>query len=82
MAIDTQRRFLLLLQLLLEQTDETHHITVADILRFWGAHGIQANRKNVYSDIQLLMDSGVDVICIRNMQNRYFIGSRLLEPLS
>ena len=79
MAIDTQRRFLLLLQLLLEQTDETHHITVADILRFWGAHGIQANRKNVYSDIQLLMDFGVDVICIRNMQNRYFIGSRLLE---
>lgn len=79
MAIDTQRRFLLLLQLLLEQTDETHHITVADILRFWGAHGIQANRKNVYSDIQLLMDFGVDVIRIRNMQNRYFIGSRLLE---
>ena len=25
------------------------------------------------------MDFGVDVICIRNMQNRYFIGSRLLE---
>ena len=73
------QRILLLLKFLLEQTDETHHVSVADVLRFWEAHGIHGNRKNVYSDIQLLMDSGVDVICIRNMQNRYFIGSRLLE---
>ena len=74
------QRILLLLKFLLEQTDEAHYVSVADILRFWEAHGIHGNRKNVYSDIQLLMDSGVDVICIRNMQNRYFIGSRLLEP--
>lgn len=73
------QRILLLLKFLLEQTDEAHYVSVADILRFWEAHGIHGNRKNVYSDIQLLMDSGVDVICIRNMQNRYFIGSRLLE---
>ena len=79
MTSENQKRILLLLKLLLEQTDETHYVSVADILRFWEAHGIHGNRKNVYSDIQLLMDSGVDVICIRNMQNRYFIGSRLLE---
>ena len=76
---DVQRRILLLLQLLLEQTDEHHYVTGADILRFWASHGIQANRKNVYSDIQLLMDFGVDIICVRSMQNRYFVGSQLLE---
>ena len=79
MTIDIQSRILLLLQLLLEQTDETHYVTGADIMRFWEKHGIQANRKNVYSDIQLLMDFGVDIICVRSIQNRYFIGSRLLE---
>lgn len=33
----------------------------------------------MYSDIQLLMDFGLDVICIKSTQNRYFVGSRLLE---
>lgn len=79
MTSENQQRILLLLQLLLEQTDENHYISVADILQFWEGHSIHGNRKNVYSDIQLLMDFGVDIICIRNMQNRYFIGSRLLE---
>ena len=79
MQNDSQRRMFILLKFLMEQTDESHYISVTDILQFWEAHGIHGNRKNVYSDIQLLMDFGVDVICIRNIQNRYFIGSRLLE---
>ena len=79
MSKDTQRRLLLLLKLLYEQTDEEHMVSVADILQYWEKEGIHANRKNVYRDIQLLMDFGVDVICIRSMQNRYFIGSRLFE---
>ena len=76
MQNDPRSRILLLLQLLLKQTDEYHYATGADILRFWEAHGTQANRKNVYSDIQLLMDFGLDIICIKSTQNRYFIGSR------
>lgn len=79
MQNDPRSRILLLLQLLLKQTDEHHYATGADILRFWETHGIQTTRKNVYSDIQLLMDFGLDVICIKSTQNRYFVGSRLLE---
>ena len=79
MQNESQRRIITLLHLLLEQTDERHYVTGADILRFWEAHDIHASRKNVYSDIQLLVDSGVDIICIKSTQNRYFIGSRLLE---
>ena len=73
------RRLFLLLQLLLEQTDEVHSVSSGDVLQFWASNGIPANRKNVYSDIQLLMDFGLDVICVRSAQNRYCIGSRLLE---
>lgn len=79
MQNDPRSRILLLLQLLLKQTDEHHYATGADILRFWETHGIQTTRKNVYSDIQLLMDFGLDIICIKSTQNRYFVGSRLLE---
>lgn len=79
MQNDPRSRILLLLQLLLEQTDEHHYVSGTDILRFLASHGIQTTRKNVYSDIRLLMDFGLDVICIKSTQNRYFIGSRLLE---
>ena len=79
MQNNTQSRILLLLKCLYEQTDETHHVTVADILRIWASHDIHANRKNVYNDIHLLTNCGVDIICVRSTQNRYFIGSRLLE---
>lgn len=76
---DSQWRILLLLKFLLEQTDEKHHVSGADILRLWEKHGIHANRKNVYGDIQLLTDLGMDIICTKSTQNRYFVGSRLLE---
>lgn len=70
---------LLLLELLYEQTDEEHYISVSDVLHFWECNGIHAGRKSVYSDIQLLIDMGHDIVCIKSTQNRYFIGSRLLE---
>lgn len=76
---DNQRRLLLLLKLLYEQTDETHFVSGADILRYWADAGIRANRKNVYGDIQLLLDAGHDVIRVKSKQNRYFIGSRIFE---
>ncbi|WP_300821496.1 YafY family protein, partial [uncultured Oscillibacter sp.] len=43
------------------------------------SHGIQAGRKSVYGDIQILIDQGVDVVCVKSTQNRYFVGSRLFE---
>ena len=47
MTSNNQRRLLLLLKLLYEQTDETHSVSGADILRYWEDAGIRANRKNV-----------------------------------
>ena len=62
MQKDNQRRLLLLLKLLYEQTDETHFVSGADILRYWEDAGIRANRKNVYGDIRLLLDAGHDIL--------------------
>ncbi|USF25271.1 hypothetical protein N510_000182 [Firmicutes bacterium ASF500] len=46
---------------------------------FQASHGIQAGRKSVYSDIQILIDQGMDIVCVKSTQNRYFVGSRLFE---
>ena len=53
--------------------------SVSDILAFWQEHGIQAGRKSVYSAIEALQSSGMDIVCVKSTQNRYFVGARLFE---
>ena len=79
MKNEAQIRILLLQQYLCTLTDEEHAASVSDILQFWESHGIQAGRKSVYGNIQILIDQGVDVVCVKSTQNRYFVGSRLFE---
>lgn len=79
MRHEAQIRLLLLQKYLLECTDEQHSVSVSDILIFWEQHGIQAGRKSVYSDIEILQNSGMDIICVKSTQNRYFVGCRLFE---
>ena len=70
---------LLLLQYLYEHTDDQHSPSVADILAYWREHGIQAGRKSVYSAIEVLQSNGMDIVCVKSTQNRYFVGERLFE---
>ena len=79
MQNENQRRILLLLKLLHGQTDEKNYVSVSDILDFWEKNGIRAGRKSAYNDIALLLEMGLDIICIKSTQNRYFIGARLFE---
>jgi predicted DNA-binding transcriptional regulator YafY len=79
MKNESQNGLLLLRQYLYERTDEQHPASVADILAFWQEHGIQAGRKSVYTDIELLQNAGMDIVCVKSSQNRYFVGQRLFE---
>lgn len=75
----SQYGLLLLQRYLYEHTDDRHPVSVSDILAFWQEHGIQAGRKSVYSAIEALQSSGMDIVCVKSTQNRYFIGARLFE---
>ena len=59
MKNESQQALLLLRQYLYQQTDEQHPVSVTDILAFWQQHGIQAGRKSVYTDIELLQNAGM-----------------------
>ena len=76
---ESQYGLLLLQRYLYEHTDDQHPASVADILAFWQEHGIQAGRKSVYSAIEVLQSSGMDIVCVKSTQNRYFVGERLFE---
>ena len=79
MKNESQYGLLLLQRYLYDHTDDQHPASVADILAFWQEHGIQAGRKSVYSAIEVLQSSGMDIVCVKSTQNRYFVGERLFE---
>jgi predicted DNA-binding transcriptional regulator YafY len=79
MKHESQIRILHLLRYLYQHADENHPVTAADIVRYWETQGIKAGRKSVYQDIDLLAEFGLDIICQKSTQNRYFMGSRIFE---
>ena len=75
----TKSRMLYILRYLWRYTDETHYATVSDMIAYLDENGVPGNRRTVTDDIDALIDYGIDIICEKNRQNRYFIGSRNFE---
>ncbi|WP_334346024.1 hypothetical protein [Candidatus Merdisoma sp. JLR.KK006] len=57
-------KLLYLMKILLEKTDETHSITMQEILTSLKAYGINAEQKSIYTDMGLLRQYGMDIIGI------------------
>ena len=55
-------KILYLMKILMERTDETHSITMPEIISALEAYGVSAERKSIYSDIESLRTYGLDVI--------------------
>lgn len=73
-------KMLYLLKILMEKTDETHSITMAEILSSLKAYGITAERKSIYNDIENLRTFGIDIIGEKeNKTFYYYIGNRQFE---
>lgn len=72
-------RLLIMRDLLLQETDEEHRMTIPRFLQKLEARGIQVERKSLYDDIEALKESGLDVHLVRGRSGGYFIGDRLFE---
>lgn len=69
-----------LMKLLLERTDETHSITMSEIIAALETYGISAERKSIYSDIESLRLFGMDIIGEqRGRTYYYYVGNRQFE---
>lgn len=63
---ENQKLKLLYLQkILFEKTDDEHGITIAEIIKELEKYDITAERKSIYSDINLLNQFGFEVVCIK-----------------
>ena len=74
---DSKSRILYIYRILVEETDSEHQITIQQIIDRLEEIGITAYRKTIQSDIEQLIEFGVDIICIRSSQNRYYINSNV-----
>ena len=74
-----KKRLLLLQKLFTEKTDEEHQVSTQDILAYLEENGIPTNRKTLKRDLDLLADSGMDIVTVVSKPNRYFLGDRGLE---
>ncbi len=73
-------RLLYIYQLLLEETDEDHTLSTAQIQKALRERwGMEAHRITVGDDIQLLQAAGVEIGKIESTQNKYWLISRPLE---
>lgn len=68
------------MKILLEKTDETHSITMPEIIESLEAYGISAERKGLYNDIENLRLYGLDIIGEKEGKAyAYRIGGRQFE---
>lgn len=51
-----------LMQIMMEQTDDNHSLTMEQILMELRKYGIAAERKSIYADIEALRLYGIDII--------------------
>jgi len=81
MAVHKQKlRMFYVYQILKQETDEEHILSAADIIHILiSRYDIFADRRSIYSDIETLVEAGVDIITVKGNLHGYFMGSRLLE---
>lgn len=79
-GVNQKLKLLYLMHILNENTDETHGITMPEIISELEAYGVAAERKSIYSDMENLRLYGIDVIGeTENGVYKYRVGNRKFE---
>jgi len=77
---ENQKKKLLVLKDFFErETDENHPANMAQLLDYLSTQGIHAERKSVYSDIQMLQEYGLDIVAKKGKYGGYYLASRDFE---
>ncbi len=69
-----------LMQIMLEQTDDSHSLTMEQILTELQRYGITAERKSIYADMEALRVYGMEIIGEKRSRTYYYhVGDREFE---
>lgn len=81
MRSGTQKlKILYLMKIMLEETDENNSITMDQIIARLGDYGIDAERKSLYDDMEMLREYGIDIVMEKRDRNGWYrVVSRQFE---
>lgn len=77
--LNQKLKLLLVLDLLLRESDEYHPVDIEKILLYLRNHGVVCERKSVYNDIGILKEFGYDILYTKTPKNGYFVATRDFE---
>ena len=73
-------KLLYMMEYFLQNTDEEHPVTTAQIINHLAAHDISAERKSIYDDIEALRLFGLDIIRVDSGRSSgYYVAARAFE---
>ncbi|MBO5556480.1 MAG: WYL domain-containing protein [Oscillospiraceae bacterium] len=72
-------KLLYLLEYLQRYSDEQHPVTVRQMIEELARHDIQAERKSIYDDLEMLRLYGVDIVQQPGQITGYYVGARDFE---
>lgn len=72
-------KLLYLTEIFRKYSDEEHPLTTPQIIEYLEKHGIEAERKAIYRDIDVLIDYGFDIVKNRGNGGGFFLSSREFE---
>lgn len=76
-------KMLYLMQIFMQDTDDSHGLTVAEIITKLSAKGVNADRKTLYRDFEELREFGLDIIKDKQGRNFYYhLGNGTLNCLN
>jgi len=67
------------MKILLEKTDEQNPMTISEIISDLAGYDIKAERKAIYTDLELLRQFGLDIETRRDKTTSYYIAERQFE---
>lgn len=74
-----KQKILYVLDFLEKNATQEHPVTAVDLISMLKTHGIEAERKSIYSDISALKEFGVDIITLPGRSGGWYIGMRNFE---
>ena len=79
-TMDQKLRTLYLLDVMLKRTNEEHLLNASQLCSILeNEYGISADRRTIYSEMEILKKYGLDVIQKKGKNPGYYIGSRVFE---
>lgn len=78
-SANQKKKLFLLADIFEHETDASNPLTVRQLIQKLALHGIKAERKSIYQDIEALRELGLDIVSEKAKSTGYYLASRRFQ---